>query len=189
MEHLQTYAAIAEIFGALAILIGGIFAAVQFSEYRRRTRNAAAAELCRRFAEPELARAVNLIRRLPDGTTAEEFRKLPPEYEQAAQLIGMSFETMGLLVFRNMASFSMIQDLTGGLLLMMWRKIRVWVEDTRREQGNARFGEWVQWLAERLAECESGMVPAYQAHQGWNRHLRGRNAVRGTVAPSIGEKS
>lgn len=177
MDNLQTYAAIAEIFGTVTILIGGLFAAVQFVEYRRRTRNAAAAELCRRFAEPELARAINLIRRLPDGITLEEFRKLPPEYEQAAQIIGMSFETMGLLVFRNMASFSMIQDLTGGLLLMMWRKIRVWVEDTRREQGTARFGEWVQWLAERLDELEAEKVPAYEAHRGWDRHLK-RGAAR-----------
>jgi len=176
VDNLQTYAAIADIFSALTILIGGVFAAVQYTEYRRRTRNAAAAELCRRFAEPELARAVNLIRRLPDDTTLEEFRKLPPEYEQAAQLVGMSFETMGLLVFRNMASFSMIQDLTGGLLLMMWRKLRVWMEDTRREQGSARFGEWVQWLAERLDELEAEKVPAYEAHRDWDLHLRRRAA-------------
>jgi hypothetical protein len=174
MENLEIYAALADIFGTVTIVTGGIFATVQFLEYRRRTRNAAAAELCRRFAEPELARAVNLVSGLPDGTTLEAFRKLPPEYEQAAQLIGMSFETMGLLVFRNMASFTMIQDLTGGLVLMMWRKIRVWTEDVRREQGAPRFGEWVQWLAERLEQLEGEKVPAYVAHRGWDRHLKQR---------------
>jgi hypothetical protein len=35
----------------------------------------------------------------------------------------MTFETMGLLVPKDMASFQIVQELTGGLLLMMWRKI------------------------------------------------------------------
>jgi hypothetical protein len=36
----------------------------------------------------------------------------------------MTFETVGLLVPKDMASFQIVQELTGGLLLMMmWRKI------------------------------------------------------------------
>ena len=31
----------------------------------------------------------------------------------------------------------------------------------------AGFGEWIQWLAERLAEREADMVPAYEAHADW----------------------
>lgn len=86
------------------------------------------------------------------------------EYEETAQIVGMMFETMGLLVFRDVASFKLIQELTGGLLLMMWRKLETWITTTRVEQGNPRFGEWVQWLAERIAEQEAAMVPAYNAY-------------------------
>jgi len=169
MQNLAVYAAVAEIFGALTILIGGVFAAVQYFEYRRRRRGEVAAELCRRFAEPELGRAVTLIRRLPDGISLEELQAMDPEYEEAAQIFGMAIETMGLLVHENIASFQMIRELTGGLVLSSWRKIEVWVKETREEQRNPRFAEWVEWLVDRIAECEEEMVPAYVAHRDWRK--------------------
>lgn len=167
MNELMTYAALAEILGGATILVGVGFAAVEFVEYRRRRRAQVAAELFRRFAEPDFGRAITLVRHLPDGVTLEQLEALDSEYEEAAQIVGMAFESMGLLVFRNMASFSMIQELTGGLLLSTWRKLEVWVKATRVTQGNPRFGEWIQWLAERLAEREAEMVPAYEAHVDW----------------------
>jgi hypothetical protein len=167
MNDLATYAAFAEILGGLALFIGGAFAAFQLREYRSRRRDQVAAELCRRFAEPELARAVTLIKRLPDGVSLAELQAMGDEYDEAAQIVGMSFETMGLLVFRNIASFTMIQQLTGGLLLMMWRKISVWIKESREDQANPRFGEWIQWLAERIEECEAEVEPAYSAHADW----------------------
>ena len=169
MSELATYAALAEILGGGTILVGVVFAAVEFVEFRRRRKAQVATELFRRFTEPELGRAITLIRRLPDGVSVEELQQMGSEYEEAAQIVGMAFESMGLLVFRNMASFQMIQELTGGLLLTLWRKIEVWVKTTRDLQANPRFGEWVQWLAERLAEQEGDMVPAYEAHADWKR--------------------
>jgi hypothetical protein len=167
MSDLATYAALAEIFGVLTIVMGAIFAVFQLSEFRKRRRNQVAADLCRGFSQPELAKAVTLIKRLPDGVSLREIQDMDVEYEEAAQIVGMTFETMGLLVYRNIASFRLIQELTGGLLLMMWRKIEVWIKTTREEQGNPRFGEWVQWLAEQVAACESDVVPAYEAHSNW----------------------
>lgn len=164
MDQLGFYSALAEIFGALTIVIGAIFAAVQFVQYRKRERNRIAGDLCSRFSEPEFARAIALLRRMPDGVDMKTMQSMDVEYEEAAQIVGMMFETMGLLVFRDVASFKLIQELTGGLLLMMWRKLETWITTTRVEQGNPRFGEWVQWLAERIAEEEAAMVPAYIAY-------------------------
>lgn len=168
---LQSYAALAEIFSALTIIVGALFAAVQYAEFRRRARAESATELCRRFTEPQLARAVSILRQLPDQVTREQMEALDPEYQEAAQMVGMTFETMGLLVHRNMASFAMIQDLTGGLLLMMWRKIGSWVGEVREAENNPRFGEWAEWLANRIAECELEMTPAHVAHADWKKHL------------------
>ncbi len=168
MEQLSTYAALAEIFGVLAIVFGGIFAAVQLSEYRIRRKNQVAVDLCGRFTEPEFGRAISLIRRLPDGIAFEDLQAMDTEYQESAQIVGMAFETMGLLVFKKIASFQMTQQLTGGLLLMIWRKEEIWIKGTRAEQSNPRFGEWMQWLAERLQECEEDMVPAYEAHSSWD---------------------
>ncbi len=167
MANLEQYAAAAEIFGALTIVGGGLFAFVQFRELRRRRASQIAADLCRGFTEPDLARAINLLRNLPDGLGLEEVEARGPEVEEAMQIVGMSFETMGLLVYEGIASFEIVQKLAGGLLLMMWRKMEVWIKAVRAEQQNPRFGEWVQWLAERIRECEADVVPAHEAHAAW----------------------
>lgn len=164
MEQLGFYSALAEIFSALTIVVGAIFAGIQYAQYRKRERNQVAADLCSRFSEPEFARAIALLRRLPDGVDMKGMRSLGVEYEEAAQIVGMMFETMGLMVFKDVASFKLIQQLTGGLLLMMWGKLETWIKTTRVEQDNPRFGEWVQWLAERIAEREGDMVPAFTAY-------------------------
>jgi hypothetical protein len=164
MDQLQTYAAMADIFSAITIVIGAVFAAIQYDEYRKRERNRIAGELCRSFSEPEFARAITLLRHMPDGIDLKTMQSMDSEYEEAAQIVGMMFETMGLLVYRDVASFRLIQELTGGLLLMMWRKLEIWIKATRIEQDNPRFGEWVQWLAERIAERESNMTPAHIAY-------------------------
>ena len=167
LDELARYAALAEIFGALTIVGGGMFAAFQITEYRRRRASQVAADLCRGFTEPELARAVTLLRSLPDGLGLSAVRERGPEYEEAMQIVGMTFETMGLLVHKKIASFTIVQELAGGLLLMMWRKMEVWARDVRVDQGNPRFGEWVQWLAERVDEREGDLQPAYEAHADW----------------------
>lgn len=172
MDQLSYYAALAEITGVVAIIVGGLFALVQLSEFRKRRRYQVAAELCRAFADPDLGRAVVLIRLLPDGISAQQLRAMGAEYEASAQLVGMAFETMGLQVYEDLASFRIIQSLTGGLLLTLWRKLAVWAEDVRIESGNARFAEWVQWLAERLAEQEQEIVPAHRAFADWRPRPR-----------------
>ena len=167
MESLEHYAAAAEIFGALTIIGGGLFAVVQFREIRRRRASQVAADLCSNFTEPDLARAINLLRTLPDGLGIEEIEKRGTEYEEAMQIVGMTFETMGLLVHKEIASFEIVQKLAGGLLLMMWRKMGTWTKEVREDQGNPRFGEWIQWLAERIEECEPAVTPAHEAFADW----------------------
>jgi len=57
MKDLQTYAALAEIFGALTIVGAGMFGLLQLREYRNTRRQHVAAELCRQFSAPDTARA------------------------------------------------------------------------------------------------------------------------------------
>ena len=69
MEGLQTYAALAEIFGALTIICGSAFALFQFREFRKMRRYQVAADLCHQFSAPDTARAFKLVRQLPDNVT------------------------------------------------------------------------------------------------------------------------
>ena len=134
MTDLATLANLAEILGALTIVGGAIFGVLQMREFRAQRRQAAAVELNRSFHEPGFASAVALLRSLPDGVGAKELRARGPEYEQAAVTVTTTFETIAYMVFRELASFSMVQELAGGMILTMWRKLEGWAADVREEQ-------------------------------------------------------
>jgi hypothetical protein len=169
MTDLATLANLAEIFGALTIVGGTLFAIFQIREFREQRRQAVAVELLRAFHEPELAKALNLIRTLPDRVDAEQLRAMGPEYEQAAVMIATTYETIAFLVFREMASFSMVRELTGGIALVMWRKLERWMDAVRQEQAQPSWAEWFQWLAEQLARDsrEKESHPAYEQFADW----------------------
>jgi len=66
--------------------------------------------------------------------SAEDLRANGLEYEQAAILITTTFKTMGLLAFRYIAPFSLVQELAGGLVIVTWKKLSVWLDTVREEQ-------------------------------------------------------
>ena len=169
MTDLATLANLAEIAGSLTIVGGAAFGLAQLREFREQRRQAVAVELLRAFHAPQLAGAVSRIRELPDGASAELVRAGGRELEQAAVMISTTYETIGLLVFREMASFSLVRELTGGLAVVMWRRLAGWTEAVRREQAQPSWAEWFQWLVEQL-EREGGHKeahPAYARHAGW----------------------
>ena len=169
MADLTTLANIAEILGSASIVGGVVFAIIQIREFRAQRREAVTVELLRSFSDPQLAHAVNLIRELPDGLSAEELRSRGQEYESAAIMVSTTYETIAFLVFREMTSFSMVSELTGGLALVMWRKLARWMESVREEQAQPSWAEWFQWLAEQLArESEKKEAhPAYEKFADW----------------------
>ena len=169
MADLATLANIAEILGALTIVGGVVFAVIQIREFRTQRREAVAVELIRSFHDPQLAHAVNLILELADGVSAEELRSKGPEYERAAIMVSTTYETIAFLVFRQMTSFSMVRELTGGLAVVMWRKLSRWMDTVRQEQAQPSWAEWFQWLAEQLArESEQKeAAPAYEKFANW----------------------
>jgi hypothetical protein len=169
MADLNMLANFADIVSCAAVVGGAAFAVVQLREYRTQRRENAAAELVRSFYNPEFVRSVRLIRPLPDGCTAAELRAKGTEYEEAAILISFAYETMGLLVFRGVTPFSIVEELTGGLAVLMWRKLERWQEDVRVESAQESWAEWFQWLVERLEAHarEKKQKPAYEAFSGW----------------------
>jgi hypothetical protein len=169
MTNLTVLANLAEIFGTLTILGGGIFAIIQIREFRAQRRQAVSVELLRSFQGPDFGRAMNLIRELPDRVSAEEMRARGPEYEPAAILISTTFETVGLIAYREMASFDMVSELMGGIALVMWRKLETWQGTVRQENAQPSWGEWYQWLAEQLERqsAEKEARPAYERFRSW----------------------
>lgn len=162
---LQDIANYAEIIGALTVIGGVVFGLIQLSEYRKQRRDAVAAELMRAFYNVELADSVTRIHTLPDHCPVSELRK--KGFERDAVVVATTFETMGLLVFNRIADYAMVEQLAGGMVVVMWRKLDRWLEALRVEQSQPSWAEWFQWLAEQAAARKDEGRPAYIEHRDW----------------------
>ena len=62
---------VAELLGGISIVVALTFSAFQIREFKLRRRDSVAAGLMQSFYSADLARAVSLLRLLPDGISAE----------------------------------------------------------------------------------------------------------------------
>ena len=167
--ELGTLANLAEIIGALLVIGGLSFAVIEILHFRQQRRDMAAIELGRSFQNPEFARALRVVLSLPSGVSAEELRKGDPAREDAAMLVSLTLETVGIMVHRRIVSIDMVWELMGGVTLSVWDRLGAWVHDVREADSREKFDEWVQWLAEQLRRHaeENRVQPAYRAHREW----------------------
>ena len=164
---LEDFAYLAQILGAATIFSGAAFALYQLSEYRKQRQELVASDLMKTFYSPELAKAVTLIRTLPDDASVEDVKRLGVEGELAAIQLCHTYETMGVLVHERIAPYKLVEQLAGGILTVMYCKLRVWLEAVREEQDQPSWAEWFQWLAERLMERKRQVEPAHKKYRDW----------------------
>lgn len=77
---LSTWANIAEILGAGGLVFGLVFGLFQIRQYRAQQRGAIAINLAQTFYSRDLARAIALLKELPDGIGLEELRQRGGEW-------------------------------------------------------------------------------------------------------------
>jgi len=123
---LSTYANLAEIIGAGSIVTGLIFGWFQLRNFRLQQRNAVAINLAQTFYNQDLAHAIALLQQVPDGVTMDELREYGVDHVNAAITVTTSFETMGVLVFKRIATLDLVMDLAGGIVATMNRKLKNW---------------------------------------------------------------
>ena len=168
---------IANLINAFAVTAGVIFAAAQIRYYRQRRRREAMLELVRSFQSPAFTSALRRVLSLPDGADAQKIREmLGPDGEDAVYLVSLTWESLGVLVFRREVALDLVDDFFSGPILLSWQKLKVYSEEWRRTLSRETGNEWFHWLAEKMMEREkfSPPVPAYIAHRTWReprRHL------------------
>lgn len=171
---LETLSNLAEVFGALLVVGGLLFAAVELIHFRRQRREAAAVELARSFQSPEFAHALGVVLALPPGLDAEALRARGSDVEDSALLVSLTLESVGIMVHREVVELDMVWELMGGVTLSTWERLEGWVRDVRAEQGREKFDEWLEWLAGQLGRSfeARGAHPAYQRYTGWRPRRR-----------------
>jgi len=160
---------IAGIIGGLALVFAAIFAVIQIRLMHRQRRDSAAIELMRIFQTAQFVHAFLALGPVPNGISAKRLRAMGHDCEEAAISMVNIYEPIGLLVCRSAVSFSAVYEVSGGILVVLWRKLHVWISEVRQEQGNERFAEWFQWLVERVGEHEAKTPTeaAYKRFPSW----------------------
>ena len=167
---------LANLINAFAVTGALIFAAAQISYYRQRRRREAMLEMVRSFQSPAFTSALRRVLSLPDGADTQKIREvLGPDGEDAVYLVSLTWESIGLLLFRRELTLDLIDDFFSGPILLSWKKLEVWAEEWRRAQNRETGSEWFHWLAERMMEREKILppVPAYIAHRDWREPRQG----------------
>jgi hypothetical protein len=168
---------LANLINAFAVTAALIFAAAQVSYYRQRRRREAMLELVRSFQSPAFTGALRRVLSLPDGADTHKIREvLGPDGEDAVYLVSLTWESLGVLVFRRELTLDMVDDFFSGPIVLSWQKLKIYSEEWRRMLNRETFNEWFHWLAERMMERESksAPIPAYTEHRNWrapNRQL------------------
>ncbi len=168
---LSTAANLAEVLGALTIVGGAAYGALQLREFTRQRRAAGAFAFFNQWTS-EASRDLMTIDTLPDTNDEEVILAridADPELQRAAYSTYANFERLGMLVYQRHVELADLNEWAGGILRRSWRKLKPWLERERAKSGFPRLGEWFQWLAERVEEHEgrSEDVAAHVAYRDW----------------------
>jgi len=158
---LQNFANVAEIFGALMVIAGVIFALIEVRHYRQQRQETAAMEIMRSFQSPEFTRALRLIMDFERECRHCEEGAMPQELQDAAMLVSTTLESTGLMVYQRIVPFCLVQQLMGGTIQASWRVLSNHTDWMRQKLSRPSIHEWFQWLAERLDE-----FPEYRDEEG-----------------------
>ena len=160
-----------DLVNAVALCAGVIFAAYQLVELRRQHRRDAILGLVRSFQSGEFTAALGRINSLPDGADRATIeRVLGPDGRDQVFLVGLTWESLGVLTFRREIDMGTIDDFFSGAITISWRKLHTFVEEDRASLERETVWEWFQWLAERMREREhrSAPIAAHIAHRDWS---------------------
>ena len=166
---------LANLINAMAVTAGVIFAAAQIRYYRQRRQREAMLELVRSFQSAAFTSALRRVLSLPDGADTKKIREvLGPDGEDAVYLVSLTWESLGVLVFRREVTLDLVDDFFSGPIVLSWQKLKVYSEEWRRTLNRETGNEWFHWLAERMMEREklSPPAPAYVAHRTWREPHR-----------------
>ena len=159
--NLQSMANIAEIFGALLVIVGVIFGLIEIRHYRQQRQETASMEIMRAFQSHAFTGALRLIMDYEQECRQCSENSIPQDLQDAAMLVSTTLEAVGLMVYQRIVPFRLVQQLMGGTIQASWRVLRPHTEWLREKLRRPSVHEWFQWLAERLDEH-----PEYRDEEG-----------------------
>lgn len=158
-----------QIIQTVTILTGVLVALVQLRQYHRSRERDSMLQLMHSFQTPEFSRGLDLLFGIPDGLNKRAVEEHAGARMQDLYVVFTTIESLGVLLYRGEVSLDLVDDFFSGSIVLCWSKCGKYFEEIRAENKRETLGEWIQWLAERMAEREAGQppVPAHIAHRNW----------------------
>ena len=145
------------------IIVGGILALLQLRQTHKQRTRESALQMLHSFQTPEFLAAVNIVFEIPEGLDKRQLEERLGEKLSCILVMLGTFESLGILVFRRDIAIRMVEDFFSGVLVILLRKLRNYLEEMRVISARPTYYEWYQWLAEQVARREQAKpaVPAY----------------------------
>jgi hypothetical protein len=161
---------IANIATALTVIVGVLFGLTEARRLRRDREERAALEAVHAMLTPAFADAFLVVQNLRDGAKPTEIQS-DPRTLQAMRSVGIVIEGLGYVVFERIVPLRIVDNLVGGNIRVIWRKLRAYVEHERETSGSQKTFEWFQWLAEQLDKYDQGKTSlekgAHEVYRDW----------------------
>jgi hypothetical protein len=156
-------------FATLAILLAGvIFGILEIRRARKARAEKAAHDVFSVCIQDVFTDAQMLVLDLPPDASPDYIHD-SPNLRRAAELIVNQYEYYGMMVFCRIVPLRTLDLLVGGLVWGNWLRLHKYIESERDTLKIPAYGEWFQWLAERLEHCRQPekQVGAHIAFSTW----------------------
>lgn len=157
------------ILNTVAIIAAGIFAAVQLLQLKKQRSRESALQMLNSVQTIEFIEALNIIYNLPEDLTKKEIEDELGGNLSHVLVMFVKLESLGLLVFKREIKLELVADFMRGPIIKFWKKMHNYFIETRELNNDENFGEWVQWLAERIQNdlATKNKNPAYLIYKNW----------------------
>lgn len=153
-----------------AAIVGAlVFTALQVRAANHARRDQAAVVLIQTTQNSTWTTVLRLVSTLPENATPEYIREQGEAMERALFELSIRLEPIGYMIFCRIITLKAVDDLMGGVAVLIWSRAQAWSEEYRRSTNNPKFNEWVQWLVERITERRMRLhpEPAPRQYRGW----------------------
>jgi hypothetical protein len=153
-----------------AAIVGAlVFTALQVRAASNARRDQAAIVIIQTTQNPTWTQALNLVSTLPENATAQQIREKGDAMDRALFELSIRLEPVGYMIFSRIITLKAVDDLIGGVAMVIWSRARTWTEEYRTSTNNPKFNEWVEWLADRITERRKRLrpEPAPRQYRDW----------------------
>ena len=171
MTHIDL-ASVLNLVSTAAIVGALVFTALQVRAANNARRDQGAVVIIQTTQDSKWIEALNLVSTLPENATVEYIHEQGEAMERALFELGIRLEPVGYMVFCRIITLQAVDDLIGGVAMVIWSRAKEWTGEYRKSSNNPKFNEWVEWLADRITERRKQLQPEPAPRQYRNWHER-----------------